>query len=165
MRQMYDDYYKRYTTLKNNNGTTDIAETKKVLKVHSDGKVWLHTGDVGYMNEEGIIFFKSRLKRMIISSGYNIYPQYIEKVIMTHPAVETCTVIGIPHEYKKQVVKAYIVLKEGKTTAKIKNSIKKHCEENLSRYSWPYEYEYRDSLPTTLVGKVAFRKLEEENKK
>jgi long-chain acyl-CoA synthetase len=79
--------------------------------------------------------------------------------------VSNCAVIGIPHEYKKQVVKAYIVLKDGnKANSSVKKSIKKYCEDNLSRYSWPYEYEYRDSLPTTLVGKVAFRKLEDENK-
>ena len=70
------------------------------------------------------------------------------------------------HEYKKQVAKAYIVLKNGaKATPNIKKQIKKYCEENLAKYSWPYEYEYRDSLPTTLVGKVAYKKLEEENKK
>ena len=139
-------------------------ETNKTLVKHNDGNVWLHTGDIGCMDKDGFIYFKQRLKRMIISSGYNIYPSYIEDILCKHPLVKACAIIGIPHEYKKQVVKAYIVLKDGKATPSIKKEIKKYCEDNLSRYSWPYEYEYRDSLPTTLVGKVAFKKLEEENK-
>jgi len=141
-------------------------ETKKTLVKHDDGKIWLHTGDIGCMDSDGFIYFKQRLKRLIVSSGYNIYPSYVEDIIKKHPKVSSCVVIGIPHEYKKQVAKAYIVLKNGeKATTSIKKSIKKHCEDNLSKYSWPYEYEYRDSLPTTLVGKVAYKKLEEENKK
>lgn len=141
-------------------------ETKKTLVKHKDGKIWLHTGDIGCMDKDGFIYFKQRLKRLIVSSGYNIYPSYVEDIICKHPLVDSCVVIGIPHEYKKQVAKAYIVLKNGeKPTAHNKKAIKKYCEENLSKYSWPYEYEYRDSLPTTLVGKVAYKKLEEENKK
>jgi len=139
-------------------------ETNKALIKHRDGKLWLHTGDVGCMDKDGFIYFKQRLKRLIVSSGYNIYPSYVEDVICKHPFVDTCVVIGIPHQYKKQVVKAYIVLKNGeKATMGVKRQIKKYCEDNLSKYSWPYEYEYRDSIPTTLVGKVAYKKLEEEN--
>lgn len=141
-------------------------ETAKTLVKHSDGRIWLHTGDIGCMDSDGFIYFKQRLKRMIVSSGYNIYPSYVEDIIKKHPKVDTCVVIGIPHEYKKQVAKAYIVLKDGeKINTSVKKSIKKYVEDNLSKYSWPYEYEYRDSLPTTLVGKVAYKKLEEENKK
>lgn len=140
-------------------------ETSKTLIKHKDGKVWLHTGDIGCMDKDGFIYFKQRLKRMIVSSGYNIYPSYVEDIICSHPLVDSCVVIGIPHEYKKQVAKAYIVLKNGeKPTMGIKKQIKKYCEENLAKYSWPYEYEFRDNLPTTLVGKVAYKKLEEENK-
>ena len=140
-------------------------ETKKTLVKHPDGKIWLHTGDIGCMDSDGFIYFKQRLKRMIVSSGYNIYPSYVEDIIKKHPMVDTCVVIGIPHEYKKQVAKAYVVLKDGeRASSSTKKSIKKYCEENLAKYSWPYEYEFRDSLPTTLVGKVAYKKLEEENK-
>lgn len=142
----------------------DIEETKKVLVKHDDGKVWLHTGDIGCMDQDGFVYFKQRLKRLIISSGYNIYPSYIENIIMKLDDVASCVVIGISHPYKKQVAKAYIVLKDGvKPTTAIKKKIKKHCESNLARYSWPYEYEFRDNLPKTLVGKVAYKKLEEEN--
>jgi len=141
----------------------DINETKNVLKLHTDGKVWLHTGDVGYMNEDGIVFFKSRLKRMIVSSGYNIYPQYIEKVIMSHPAVETCAVIGIPHEYKKQVPKAYIVLRQNfDDTKELREDISEYCKKSISKYSLPAQYEYVKDIPKTKVGKVAFSKLEEK---
>ena len=139
-------------------------ETKKVKIKHKDGKIWLHTGDIGCMDKDGFVYFKGRLKRMIISSGYNIYPNYMEDIIKKHEYVDTCVVIGIPHPYKKQVPKAYIVLKDGiKPTANVKKSIKKYCEENFVRYSWPYEYEYKDVLPKTLIGKVAYRDLEKES--
>lgn len=141
-------------------------ETKKVLLKHSDGKVWLHTGDIGCMDEDGFIYFKQRLKRMIVSSGYNIYPTYIEELINKNEYVDTCCVIGIPHPYKKQVVKVFIVLKDGiKESLTVKKEIKKYCENNLAKYSWPYEYEYRDSLPTTLVGKVSIKELEKDGGK
>ena len=101
---------------------------------------------------------------MIISSGYNIYPQQIETVIEEHEAVLKCTVIGIPHPYKVQVAKAIIVLKNGYSDSWItRKSIKEHCEKNLSKFSLPYEYEYRKSLPRTLIGKVDLKKLSEES--
>ena len=141
-------------------------ETFQTLRQHKDKRIWLHTGDIGAMDENGFIFFKQRLKRVIISSGYNIYPSYIENVINSHPDVLTSTVIGIDHPYKNQVAKAFIVLKEGvKANGKIEKEIKKLCEQNVSKYALPYEYEFRSSLPTTAVGKVAFTKLEEEERK
>ena len=100
---------------------------------------------------------------MIISSGYNVYPQQIESVIEAHEAVLKCTVVGIPHKYKMQVAKAVIVLKNNYTDSwAIRKSIKEHCEKNLVTYSLPYEYEYRKSLPKTLIGKVDLKKLSEE---
>lgn len=138
-------------------------ETNDALQIHDDEKIWLHTGDMGYIRKDGVIFYQSRLKRMIISSGYNVYPQQIESVIESHEAVMKCTVIGIPHKYKVQVAKAIIVLKNGYTeSSSIKKSIKELCEKNLSRFSLPYEYEFRKSLPKTLIGKVDFKKLAEE---
>ena len=140
------------------------SETHQVLRYHEDGKVWLHTGDVGCMQEDGTIIFKQRIKRMIVSSGYNVYPSYIENVIISHKDVLACTVIGIPHKYRGQVAKAYIVLKDGiEPTAEIKKEIQELCNKNISKYAIPKEYEYRKQLPKTLVGKVAFTKLEEEN--
>jgi len=140
-------------------------ETNKVKIKHKDGKIWLHTGDVGCMDQDGFVYYKQRLKRMIVSSGYNIYPSYIENIIKASGYVDSCVVVGIPHPYKKQVAKAYIVLKSGiEATSSIKKAIKKYCEDNLVRYSWPYEYEYRKELPKTLVGKVAYRELEKGDK-
>lgn len=141
----------------------DSEETSKTLRTHSDGKVWMHTGDAGSMDEDGFIYFKQRIKRLIISSGYNIYPQYIENVIDGIPEVLMSCVIGIDHSYKIQVAKAFIVLKDGiEPSDEILNKIKSHCEKNLAKYSWPAEYEFRKELPKTLVGKVAFKVLMEE---
>lgn len=142
------------------------VETNQTLKYHPDGKLWLHTGDVGAMQEDGTIVFKQRIKRIIVSSGYNIYPSYIENVIVSHKDVLSCAVIGVPHKYKGQVAKAYIVLKDGvELTGKIKKEIIELCKKNVSIYSLPKEYEYRSSLPKTKVGKVAFTELEKENQK
>lgn len=141
-------------------------ETNEVLQIHKDKHLWLHTGDIGCMDENGILYFKQRLKRMIISSGYNVYPQHIENVIEEHEAVLNCSVVGIPHPYKVEVAKAYIVLKEEyKAKRNIKKSIEEHCKKNLAKYSIPYEYEYREALPKTLIGKVNYRELEKENGK
>lgn len=138
-------------------------ETLSTLRVHEDGKTWLHTGDIGYMDEDGYVYYRQRLKRMIISNGYNLYPSHIENVINAYPDVLTSTVIGIPHPKKVQVAKAFIVLKEGIEPSKdVMKKIKEHCEINLARYSLPAEYEFRDSFPKTLVGKVAYTKLEKE---
>ena len=101
------------------------------IQTHEDGKVWLHTGDVGSMDKTGMIFFKSRLKRIIISSGYNIYPNHVESIINKHPKVLTSIVIGKPHSYKGEVPVAYIVLKPIKLSEdidnEIKNIVKKYC--------------------------------------
>ena len=116
------------------------------------------------MTDEGIIYYRQRLKRMIISSGYNIYPSHVEKIIEEHPAVLQCSVVGVPHPYKVEVPKAYIVLKDGYSpTASIKASIKEHCKKNLALYSIPHDFEYRKSLPKTLLGKVDIKKLQENN--
>ena len=139
------------------------SETLQTLRVHDDGKTWLHTGDIGYMDEDGYIYYRQRLKRMIVSNGYNLYPSHMENVINSHPDVLTSTVIGIPHPQKIQVAKAFIVLNEGVEPSKeTMKKIKHHCEINLAKYSLPAEYEFRDSFPKTLVGKVAYTKLEKE---
>ena len=143
--------------------------TKKVLKKHNDGKIWLHSGDIGYMDKNGFIYFKSKMKRMIISDGQNIYPKQIEEIIKRHPYVENCIIVGVPHPYKKEVVKAYIVLKKHiELTPEVKKSIKEHCEKNIASYALPYAYGYRNELPKNKVGKVAYQELiniydEEEN--
>ena len=88
----------------------------------------------------------------------------MEEIIEKHPAVLKCTVIGIPHKYKVQVAKAYIVLEEGYSDSwSTRKSIKEHCEKNMATYSLPYEYEFRKSLPTTLLGKINYKQLEDES--
>ena len=140
-------------------------ETKKTLVTHNDGKRWLHTGDLGYMNKDGLIFYTSRMKRMIITNGYNVYPIELEDIITKCKYVDSCTVIGVPHKIKNQTPKAVIVLKEGvEDTEEVRAEIKKYCYKNIAKYAVPTEYEYRKSIPKTAVGKVAYRDLENESK-
>ena len=140
-----------------------LEETDKIIKVHADGMKWLHTGDLGYITPDGIIYFTQRLKRMIVSSGFNVYPNQIEQIIEQHPAVSKCCVVGIPHPYKMQVAKAFVVLKtDVKDEGKIKKELKELCKANLAVYSVPKEFEFRDSLPKTLMNKIDFKKLEKE---
>lgn len=143
----------------------DEAETAQAIRLHEDGKLWLHTGDVGYLGKDGLFYFTQRLKRIIVSSGYNIYPTYLESVINSHEAVLTSTVIGVDHPRKGQVAKAFIVLKSGyKAGKKLEKEIRELLGRHVAIYALPVAYEFRDKLPTTLVGKVAFRKLEDEEK-
>lgn len=138
-------------------------ETKKTLQTHPDGRVWMHTGDLGTMDEDGFVYFRQRIKRMIVSSGYSIYPTQLENAIESHEKVLISCVIGVPDEYRKQRVKAYIVLKDGaEATDEIKASIYEHCKKNIAKYALPSEIEYRKELPRTLVGKVAYVELEKE---
>ena len=138
-------------------------ETDKVIKIHKDGKRWLHTGDIGYISLNGIVYFTSRLKKMIVVSGFNVYPSVIEKVILKHQAVSKVCVVGIPHPYKIHVPKAFIVLRKGyEPSNKIKKEIKELCQTNLAVYSIPKEFEFRDSLPITLYNKVNYKLLEDE---
>jgi len=138
------------------------SETNEALQIHDDGHVWLHTGDLGYMDSDGFLFYKGRIKRMIITSGYNVYPSHIEEVIESHPAVLQCTVVGVPHPYKQEVPKAFIVLKKGFHGLFIKSEIKEFCKKNLAKYMVPYEFIYRRKLPKTLIGKVDFKKLQSD---
>ena len=138
-------------------------ETAQTLQLHDDGMVWLHTGDLGSMDEEGFIYFKQRLKRMIITSGYNVYPSQVENVIDAHEAVLMSTVIGIKDDYKMQKVKAFVVLRPGyEPGEEMKQSILDHCRKHIAKYAMPRELEFRDALPKTLVGKVAYTVLERE---
>ena len=138
-------------------------ETKKTLKEHKDGKIWLHTGDIGSMDEDGYVYFKSRLKRIIITSGYNVYPSYIENIINKHEYVSSCSVIGVPDSYRGQRVKAYVVLKkEVKITEEVEKELKEHCQKYIAKYAIPREFEFKKELPKTLVGKIAYTVLEAE---
>ncbi len=138
-------------------------ETAQAMQTHDDNRVWLHTGDLGKMDEEGFVYFRQRIKRMIVSSGYSIYPSQIESVIEAHEKVLTSCVIGVPDPYKIQKIKAFVVLRDhAEATGDIKASIMEHCKKHIAKYAMPYEFEYRDTLPKTLVGKVAYTVLEKE---
>lgn len=138
-------------------------ETAKTLRTHADGLKWIHTGDLGCMDEDGFIYFRQRIKRMIVTSGYNVYPSQLENILDAHELVQMSCVIGVPDPLKIQKVKAFIVLKPGyQPTDENREIIREYCRKNIARYAMPYDIEFRESLPKTLVGKVAYRVLEEE---
>jgi len=135
-------------------------ENANTLRRHDDGRIWLHTGDLGVMDEEGFIYFRQRIKRMIVTSGYNVYPSQLENIIDAHPSVRMSCVIGVHDPYKMQKIKAFVVLNEGvKDSPEVRQDIMDYCARRIAKYAMPYEIEVRDSLPTTLVGKVAYTKL------
>ena len=138
-------------------------ETAQTLRTHADGLTWVYTGDLGVMDEQGFIYFRGRAKRMIISSGYNVYPGQIENVLDAHDAVQMSCVIGVPDAYKMQKVKAFVKLKDdAAATEETKQDILNYCARHVAKYAMPYDIEFRDDMPKTLVGKVAYRVLEEE---
>ena len=141
-------------------------ETDNVLKKHKDGKVWLHTGDIGYISPNGIVYYTQRLKRMIVVSGFNVYPSMIENVILKHNAVDKVCVIGVPHPYKMHVAKAFVVLRNGvHESNKIKKEITEMCRKDLDMHSVPKEIEFKKVLPKTLYNKIDYKALEEEEKR
>ena len=141
-------------------------ETAQTLRHHADGLTWVYTGDLGTMDDEGFIYFKGRAKRMIISSGYNVYPGQLENILDAHPAVQMSCVIGVPDPYKMQKVKAFVKLSAGyEPTEETKNMILAYCREHIAKYAMPYDIAFKDDMPKTLVGKVAYRVLEEEELK
>ena len=139
------------------------TETANTLRSHGDGRIWLHTGDLGHMDEDGFIYFRQRLKRMIITSGYNVYPSQLENIIDGHEKVLLSCVIGVKDPYRVQRVKAYVVPMPGiEPTEALKQEILDYCSSRIAKYAMPREVEFRTELPKTLVGKVAYRVLEEE---
>lgn len=138
-------------------------ETAETLKKHADGLTWLHTGDLGMMDEDGFVYFRQRIKRMIVSSGYNIYPSALENIFDAHEKVLMSCIIGVPDELKIQKIKAFVQLKPGiKPTQEVKDELFAYCRKNIAKYSMPYDIEFREELPRTLVGKVAYKILEQE---
>jgi long-chain acyl-CoA synthetase len=123
---------------------------------------WLHTGDVATMDEDGYFRIVDRLKEMIISGGYNIYPREIEEVLFQHPAVLEAAAIGVPDEYRGESAKAFVVLKAGQTATA--DELIAFCKKNLAPYKVPRSIEFRDTLPKTLIGKILRRELIAEEK-
>ena len=139
------------------------AETAQTLQTHSDGLTWVYTGDLGTMDEQGFVYFRGRAKRMIISSGYNIYPGQLENILDAHEWVQMSCVIGVPDDLKMQKVKAFVKLvpnvKPDDTTRQV---LLDYCRKHIAKYAMPYDIQFKADMPKTLVGKVAYRKLEEE---
>ena len=141
----------------------NAEETANTLRRHSDNRIWLHTGDLGKMDADGFVYFSQRMKRMIITSGYNVYPGQLENIIDGHEKVLLSCVIGVPDPYKMQKIKAFVVLRPGYEPGDaVKEELLAYCRERIAKYAMPYDMEFRSELPKTLVGKVAYRVLEEE---
>ena len=138
-------------------------ETAETLRVLPDGDTWLYTGDLGYMDEDGYVYFRQRLKRLIITNGYNIYPGQLENIIDSCPEVAYSCVIGVKDPRRMQKVKAFIVPREGETPGEaLQERIMAQLRLHIAKYALPREIEFRQELPKTLVGKVAYRLLEAE---
>ena len=136
-------------------------ETAKTMRTHADGRVWVYTGDLGAMDNEGFLYFHGRAKRMIVTSGYNVYPLQIETIFNSHKFVNSSCVVGVPDEYKMHRVKAFIRLEAGiASNDKTKAEILEYCRKNIAKYAMPSEIEFIDELPKTKIGKIDYRKLE-----
>jgi long-chain acyl-CoA synthetase len=123
---------------------------------------WLRTGDVGYVDEDGYVFLVDRIKDLIISSGFNIYPRTIEEALLTNPVVDECNVIGVPDEYRGEAAVAFVKLKDGQSTTEA--DLKKFIGERLNKLEMPREIIFKDQLPKTLIGKLSKKELRDEYK-
>jgi long-chain acyl-CoA synthetase len=120
----------------------------------------LHTGDVGYIDEDGYVFIVDRIKDMINASGYKIYPRVLEEALYQHPAVEEASVIGIPDAYRGEAPKAFIKVRAGMTLTE--PEIRAFMKDKVSKIEQPAEYEFRDQLPKSLIGKLSKKELKQE---
>ncbi len=140
----------------------DPEATAQALRVHRDGRTWLHTGDLGRMDADGFFYFTTRLKRMIKSSGFNVYPAQVEAALYQHPLVAEACVVGVPDPIQVERVKAYVVLRDpSQATQQTETSLIGHCRERLIKWSCPREIEFCAELPKTRIGKVDYRALVE----
>ena len=138
-------------------------ESADTLRRHYDGRIWLHTGDLGHMDQDGFVYFRQRMKRMIISSGFNVYPSQLENIIDGHEKVLLSCVIGVKDAYRMQRVRAYVVPMPGvEPSDALRQELMEYCAKRIAKYAMPREIVFRAELPKTLVGKVAYRVLEEE---
>ena len=121
---------------------------------------WMHTGDLGKMDEDGFFYVIERAKDMIIASGFNVYPREVEEVLFHHPAVQEAAVAGTPDEYRGETVAAFVILKPGiAPSEETRQSILAYCKQNLASYKVPKILEFRKTLPKSLIGKVLRREL------
>jgi len=143
-------------------------ETSKILKKHDDGYVWIHSGDLGYIDEDGCVFIKGRIKRMIVRyDGFKVYPTQIESVVASHEAVKACCVVGTPDKEKEQgkLPVVFAVLNNGYDENIVKKDLISLCSQELAEYAQPIDYRFIDKIPLTAIGKVDYRTLEENVKR
>ncbi|MFZ1041356.1 MAG: long-chain fatty acid--CoA ligase [Anaerolineales bacterium] len=138
------------------------TETANSLRKLKDGKIWLFTGDIARMDEDGYFYIVDRKKELIKPGGFQVWPREVEEAIAAHPKVLEVGVAGIPDPYRGETVKAWIVLKPGQTATI--DEIKAFCKERLAAYKVPTHYEFRTELPKTTVGKILRRELVKQNK-
>ena len=142
----------------------DPAATREALKVHADGRTWLHTGDLGRRDTDGFFYFTVRAKRLIKSSGVNVYPAQVEAVLREHPLVADACVIGVPDPAQIERVKGVLVLKDpAQESAATARALIDFCAERLITWSRPREIEFRRVLPLTHIGKVDYKVLVAEH--
>lgn len=132
-------------------------ETARTLKPDAEGRVWLHTGDIGYMDAQGYVFLTDRKKDLIKPGGYQVWPREVEEVLASHPAVAEVGVAGVPDAVKGEAVKAWVVLRAGQTVSD--EELQRLCKEMLAPYKVPTAIEFRTELPKTMVGKILRREL------
>ena len=137
-------------------------ETAGVLQLHGEGGPWLHTGDLGYMDEDGYLFIVDRIKDLIKPSGFQVWPRDVEEVISSHPVVLEVGVAGVSDDYQGEAVKAWVVLRPGQEATA--DEIRQHCRRKLAPYKVPKHVEFRKSLPKSMIGKVLRRVLTQEER-
>jgi long-chain acyl-CoA synthetase len=138
--------------------------TAVALKIHPhDGKTWLHTGDFGHLDPDGILYLDGRLKRMIIRRGFKVFPVTIEKLLLTHPAVKECVVTGIADEQEVQVPRAHLVLQPNYDlhSHQVEQQLRSLCSEKLADYNCPKVYRFLSQIPLTSNSKADYRALEQ----
>ena len=140
--------------------------TSDMLRVHEDGRIWLHTGDIGYVAEDGQVYHKDRIKRMIIRSGYKVFPSALENTVSMNDCIQSCSAIGIPSEQEGTAPVVVAVLEEQYRNQGmeeiVKDNIEELIQEQLPDYMYPVDIVFRDSLPLTSVGKIDYRTLQKE---
>ncbi len=142
----------------------DPEATRETLRQHADGRTWLHTGDLGKMDADGFFYFTVRLKRMIKSSGFNVYPAQVEAVLYQHPLVAEACVAGVPDAAQVERVQAFVVLKDAnRAGAATERALIEHCRAQLIKWSCPREIEFCAELPKTRVGKIDYRLLVQQH--
>jgi long-chain acyl-CoA synthetase len=135
-------------------------DSAQVLRADAEGRIWLYTGDIARIDEDGFTTIVQRKKDLIIVDGFNVYPSDVERVLYAHPAVNLAAVIGVPHPYHGETVRACIVLREGMTATA--DELRAHCAASLAEYKRPRDFQFRDTLPISTVGKILYRVLRDE---